>query len=191
MKMWLQIRRRAAGSPHQLIMVTIIAVINRPNYRPITEALLSEGADGSLLLRCPVLVHHSGLDPCAPWTPPLSSPPLMPSCLHFRDVEVTLSKGQGFRGHAVTQTGAKNRCHVIFNHGWAESYNGGMSYASASLTSFTHSIARTPKHPHVCFRIGSSMLTTQLYRCCWTQMPSSLFPTQKQTCKLVENSSLN
>lgn len=95
MKMWPQTHWQTAGSPHQFIMVTIIGVINRPNYRPITEALLSTGEDGGLLLGCPASVHHFGLDPRAPWTPPLSSPPLIPSCLHYQDVEVTLCKGQG------------------------------------------------------------------------------------------------
>lgn len=95
MKTRLQTCWRAASSPHQLIMVTIIGVINWLNYRPITEALLSDGENGGLLLRCPASVHHFGLDPCAPWTPQLSSPPLIPSCLHYLDAEVTLCKGQG------------------------------------------------------------------------------------------------
>lgn len=91
MKIRLQIRWLTASYPHQLIMVTIIGVINRPNYRPITKALLSEGEDSGLLLKCIIL----GLTPRTPWTPPLSSPPLIPSCLHYRAVEVTLCKGRG------------------------------------------------------------------------------------------------
>lgn len=83
------------SSPHQLIMVTIIAVISVPNCRPKLRPYCLNGKDDDLLRRCPVSVHHFGLDPCAPWTPPLSSPSLIPSCLHYRDVEVTLCKGRG------------------------------------------------------------------------------------------------
>lgn len=83
------------SSPHQLIMVTIIAVISGPNCRPILRPYCLNGKNADLLRRCPVSVHHFGLDPCAPWTPPLSSPSLIPSCLHYRHVEVRLCKGRG------------------------------------------------------------------------------------------------
>lgn len=52
-----------------------------------------------------------------------------------------------------------------------------------SLTSFTQSITSTPKHLHVYIGIAYWMLTKQLYRCCLTQIPSSLFTTQKQNRK--------
>lgn len=95
MNMRLQTRWLTAPYPHQLIMVTIIGVINRPNYRPITEALLSEGEDGGLLLRCSAPVRHFGLDPSHPLNPSALFPTLIPSCLHYQAVEVTLCKGQG------------------------------------------------------------------------------------------------
>lgn len=54
------------SSPHQLIMVTIIAVISVPNCRPILRPYCLNGKDDDLLRRCPVSVHHFGLDPYAP-----------------------------------------------------------------------------------------------------------------------------
>lgn len=101
-----------ASSPHQLIMVTIIAVISQPNCRRILRPFCLNGKVDDLHRRCPASEHHFGLDPCAPWTPPLSSPPLIPSCLHYRDVEVTLCKGRGL-GVTPSLRRSKNRCHVI------------------------------------------------------------------------------
>lgn len=59
-----------------------------------TEALLSERKKTTTSFAASK-EHRFGLDPCAPWTPPLASPPLITSCLQYRDVEVMRCKGQG------------------------------------------------------------------------------------------------